>query len=185
MDSFAQPAMHAVIIVPYDRSWVERAADETSQLAEALSSNLARIEHFGSTSVPGLAAKPIIDLMPLVVSLDDLDCNSAAIEMLGFAWHGEFGIKGRRFCTKTGPNGVRLVNLHCFQVDSSEVERHLAFRDYLRAHPAVAREYEIEKHRAAALHPNDSRAYNDEKWAWVERVEADALKWHAARGEVS
>jgi GrpB-like predicted nucleotidyltransferase (UPF0157 family) len=175
----APTKIHSVIIATYDSEWPKRAAVEAARLAEALGGNLIKVEHIGSTSVPGLAAKPIIDLMPLVRSMEELDHDRVRVEALGFAWRGEFGIEGRRFCTLTDSEGVRLVNLHCFQSDSPEIERHLVFRDYLCVHLAVAREYEIEKRRAAALHPNDSRAYNDEKCEWVARAEAEAMKWHA------
>jgi len=184
-NSLPQPALHAVVIIPSDPAWVETAARESASLAEALKGSLIGVEHIGSTSVPGLAAKPVIDLMPVVRSLDDLDTKRSAIEGLGFAWHGEFGIEGRRFCTKTNSDGVRLVNVHCFQSDSPHVERHLAFRHYLKSHPLVAREYEMEKRRAAMLHPQDSRAYSDEKSAWVARVEAVALNRHAEKMTLS
>jgi GrpB-like predicted nucleotidyltransferase (UPF0157 family) len=177
----APTKVHSVVIAPYDPQWPERAAAEGRRLAQVLGDILFKVEHIGSTSVPGLAAKPIIDLIPLVRSLDELDQYAIRVESLGFAWHGEFGIEGRRFCTLTDSAGTRLVNLHCFQTDSPEVERHLVFRDYIRSHPSVARDYETEKRRAAALHPNDSRAYNDEKWQWVAKTEAEAMKWHAGR----
>ena len=183
-NSFAEPALHSVVIAPYDPSWARRATEEAAVLEQALGDNFVRVEHIGSTSVEGLAAKPILDLMPLVHSLDRLDQQRAAIEAIGYAWHGEFGIEGRRYGTKTDAKGTREVNLHCFQIDSPQIQRHLVFRDYLRLHPAVAREYETEKRRVAGLHPDDSRAYNDGKWAWVARVEAEALRWHAARANL-
>jgi GrpB-like predicted nucleotidyltransferase (UPF0157 family) len=177
-----QPALHHVVIAPYDPTWPARANEESARLIEALGANVRRVEHIGSTSVPGLAAKPVIDLMPLVTSIEDLERDRTRIESLGYAWHGEFGIEGRRYCTVTNSAGVRLINLHAFQEDSPHVLRHLAFRNYLRAHPDVAREYENEKRRAASLHPNDSRAYNDEKFSWVARAEALALEWHFVEG---
>lgn len=180
-NSLAEPALHSVVIAPYDPLWARRAAEEAAVLAQALGDNFVRVEHFGSTAVEGLAAKPILDLMPLVRSLDLLDPQRHAIEAIGFAWHGEFGIEGRRYGTKTDAKGTREVNLHCFQSDSPQIERHLVFRDYLRLHPSVARDYETEKRRVAALQPDDSRAYNDGKWAWVARVEAEALRRHVAR----
>ena len=77
--------------------------------------------------------------------------------------------------------GKRLFQLHCYQADAEDVLRHLAFRDYLRVHPAIAREYEAEKIRAAATRPDDVNAYNDEKNDWIKRVEKDALAWRARR----
>jgi GrpB-like predicted nucleotidyltransferase (UPF0157 family) len=139
------------------------------------------VHHIGSTSVPGLAAKPIIDLMPLVTDLADLDRERSSVETLGYSWHGEFGMLGRRYCTLSDEAGKRIVQLHFFKVDSPHVERHIAFRDYLRAHSYVADAYEREKRRARDLHPNDSHAYTDEKAAWIQHTEAMALIWFAGR----
>jgi len=140
---------------------------------------LTVIHHIGSTSVPGLAAKPIIDLMPLVTDLADLDRERRCIEALGYNWYGELGISGRRYCALSDEAGIRIVQLHFFSADSPQVERHIAFRDYLRAHPDAASAYEKEKRRARDLHPNDSHAYTDEKDVWIRDTEAKALIWFA------
>ncbi|MBS1601442.1 MAG: GrpB family protein, partial [Bacteroidetes bacterium] len=134
--------------------------------------------HIGSTSVPGLGAKPVIDLLPIVRSLEQLDDQQQLIKALGYEWRGAFGISGRRYCPLTGPTGERLVHLHFFQEGAAHILRHLAFRDYLLSHPEVVKGYEAEKRRAAALHPTDSLAYNDEKAAWVQKHEKDAVEWY-------
>lgn len=177
----SEPRPHDVFIVPYDPEWPRLAALETMRLTGALGANLLRAEHMGSTSVPGLAAKPVIDLMPIVASLEDLDWQRPKVEALGYEWFGEFGIDGRRFCTLTR-DGRRIAHLHFFQQGSPHIARHLAFRDYMRAHPGAARAYEAEKRRAAMLHPHDSKGYNLEKWAWVAREEAKAMAWAGIEG---
>jgi GrpB-like predicted nucleotidyltransferase (UPF0157 family) len=145
-----------------------------------LGSLLTDVHHIGSTSVPGLAAKPIIDLMPLVTSLAGLDLARDQVEALGYAWHGPFGMEGRRYCTLADQAGARVAQLHFFANDSPHASRHLAFRDYLRAHPHVARAYEAVKQRARDRYPDDSHAYGREKSAWIEEIEAAALAWSAA-----
>lgn len=174
------PSPHPFVLKPNDPEWARTAERETMRLRQALGTNLVSVEHFGSTSVPGLAAKPVIDLMPLVADLRALDRDRARIEALGYQWFGEFGIARRRFCTLTGADGARLIHLHAYQVGDAEIGRHLAFRDYLRAHTEVARDYEREKRRAAVLHPDDSLAYNEEKDAWIVTHEALAVAWVAA-----
>lgn len=166
-----------VALAPYDPAWPKMAENYAARL-QTLGSVLVRVHHIGSTSVPWLAAKPIIDLMPLVTDLTKLDRERLRVAALGFEWHGELGIPGRRYCTLSNETGDRIAQLHFFAADSPQVTRHLAFRDYLRAHPEVARAYEKEKRRARDLYPNDSHAYTDEKAAWIRSTEAEALIWY-------
>ena len=139
--------------------------------------DISAVHHVGSTSVPGLAAKPIIDLMPVVADEVALDRCQVVVEQLGYVWHGAYGIRGRRYCTLTDSSGARIAQLHIFVEMSLHVRRHLAFRDYLRAHPDVAMAYEAEKRWAQNLHPDNSNAYSDEKTEWIQKTEIDALDW--------
>jgi GrpB-like predicted nucleotidyltransferase (UPF0157 family) len=123
-----------VILASYNPEWPRIAAMHAQHL-RALGSNLVAVHHIGSTSVPGLIAKPIVDLMPVVTSLTNLDEQRQYVEALGYGWHGELGILGRRYCTLANELGVRVVQLHFFKTDSPHVERHIAFRDYLCAIP--------------------------------------------------
>jgi|ERR1700722_19130713 GrpB-like predicted nucleotidyltransferase (UPF0157 family) len=169
-----------VILVPYNPDWPRMAAEYAERLQQ-LGSVLIAVHHIGSTSVRRLAAKPIIDLMPVVTSLADLDGQRRIVEALGYWWRGEFGLPGRRYCSLDDESGVRLTQLHFFAADSPEVERHIAFRDYLRAHPETSRAYEEEKRRARDLHPDDTGAYTDEKDRWIRETEKTALAWFAVQ----
>ncbi len=169
------PAPIPVELSPHDPAWIEAARLAAAQLQAAVPAIIA-VHHIGSTAIPGIRAKPILDLMPVVRRLADLDPARAAIEGLGYAWWGEYGIPGRRYCTKSDPaTGRRMIHLHGFEDGSRQAMRHLAFRDYLRAHPDLARAYEAEKMRCRGLHPRDSHAYTDCKAVWIRAVEADAL----------
>ena len=172
-----KPSPVHVQIVPYNQQWPLQAYAEIQRIRAAFSGNVLRIEHIGSTSVPGLAAKPIIDLMPIVADLKRLDHEIKSLEESGYKIHGACGIIGRRFCTKTNSKGERIFHVHFFREGSGHSLRHLAFRDYLRAHSMVSIEYEQEKLRAAVLHPGNSLAYNNEKSSWIKINEQRALKW--------
>ena len=168
-----------VQLVDYDPDWPRQAAERVARL-RVLEPVLVAVHHIGSTAVPGLIAKPIIDLMPVVSDLAALDLERGAVEALGYQWHGEVGIPGRRYCVAQVGNR-RVAQLHCFAIGDPGVTRHLAFRDYLRAHPGAARAYAAEKRRARDMHPGDSHAYGGEKQGWIERVEAEALAWYGSR----
>lgn len=176
--------MPPVILSDYDPAWPALA--EACGRAFAGLRSLVTVHHIGSTAVPGLRAKPTIDLMPVVDSLAALDNERAAIEALGYAWRGDFGIADRRYCTLTNKVGTdsageRRVNAHFFAAESPHVARHLAFRDYLRAHPEARRAYEAEKCRAQALYPDDLRAYAREKSDWIAVAQRQADAWWPQR----
>lgn len=159
-------------------AWAALAAAETGRFAQALGPNLICVHHIGSTAVPGLAAKPIVDLMPVVRDIAAVADARPALEALGYEWLGEHGQPGRRYCRLSDPRtGERQVHAHVFQQGSAEIDRHLAFRDYLRARPDEAQAYAAEKRRVQALHPEDSAAYSQGKGDWVVACEARALAW--------
>jgi GrpB-like predicted nucleotidyltransferase (UPF0157 family) len=159
------------------------ATEEIARISSAFGANLIAIHHVGSTAIPGICAKPILDLMPEVALLGELDASRGALESLGYEWWGEYGIQGRKYCTLNEPvTGRRLVQLHCFETGSPEIERRLAFRDYLRANPDQALAYDREKRRCRDLHPDDSHAYTDAKSAWIESVMLRALAHHRKGG---
>ena len=176
--SLAMPPPIQVELVPYSTAWPESASLYRHSLSLVLGTRLLAVHHVGSTAVPGLSAKPIIDLMPVLDSISSLDDSLPELERIGFRSWGELGIPGRHYFTKDSETGVRLIQLHCFQLGSPHIERHLAFRDYLISHPVVASRYLAEKQRCASLHPADSHAYSGCKADWIIRVESEAITWY-------
>jgi GrpB-like predicted nucleotidyltransferase (UPF0157 family) len=175
------PEPFIVELHPHSPRWAAMAEEESRRLKAALGDLLIEVHHIGSTAIAPIMAKPVVDLIPIVSDIAALDEREAAVRALGYKWFGEFGLPGRRYCyRKDAASGQRLFQLHCYQDGSPEVPRHIAFRDYLRTHAALAKEYEAEKIRAAAVRSDDVNAYNDEKNDWIKRVEKDALAWFNA-----
>jgi len=167
-----------VELVPHDSAWASAAAAERERLFSRIGSVLLAVHHVGSTAIPGIVAKPILDLVPVVTSVASLDACRPDLEALGYEWWGEFGLAGRRYCTQSDAvTGRRLIQLHCYARGSSEIDRHLAFRDYLRNRPDIAEAYAREKDRCRMLHPENSHAYSDCKGPWIVSVVAEALLW--------
>jgi GrpB-like predicted nucleotidyltransferase (UPF0157 family) len=103
------------------------------------------------------------------------------LEALGYEAMGEFGIAGRRYFRLDDSDGTRTHQIHAFEAGVPNVVRHLAFRDYMRAHPSIAEEYGALKERLANAHPRDMAAYNDGKDAFVKEHERRALLWQAGQ----
>ena len=177
------PPAIKVELLGYDPAWRNSAAAEARVLLAAASACLLDIHHVGSTAIPGIHAKSILDLIPVARRLSDLDACRAKFEALGYEWWGEYGLPGRRYCTRSdATTGTRLSQLHCYEVGFAEIIRHLAYRDYLHKHPGAAAEYDREKLRCQSRHPDNSHDYGDCKGAWIRQMEANALAWHQARG---
>jgi len=172
-----------VVLAPPDPAWERRAALEGERLRGVLGAVLVEVHHIGSTAIPGIEAKPIVDLMPVVVGLAEFDRLQGAVQGLGYRVWGESGIERRRYCTiNSALHGRREVQAHVYAAGDPHIERHLAFRDYMRAHGDEARAYEAEKRRCRDLHPDDSHAYWEAKSAWVRAAEGRALAWWSGRG---
>lgn len=165
----------------FSPSWPAEFAAEADRLRDLLGDQLQEVHHIGSTSVPGLAAKPVIDLLPVVRRLELVDECSPKLAAAGYRAWGEYGIAARRLFTKDC-NGLRTHNIHVFAVGSPAIERHLAFGAYLRAHVEVRDEYAALKREVYARRPADIAAYCDGKDAGIKRVEPVAVAWYREQG---
>lgn len=162
-------------VLDYSPEWPTLYTREISLLRAVLGSEIVRAHHIGSTAVPGLAAKPIIDILLEVRSVERLDTFDNAMEGLGYQPRGEFGIPGRRYYPKG--DDERTHHVHAFAVDDPHIEVHLAFRDYLRVHPSSVAEYSAVKREASAVHETDPEGYVAFKHDLVERMVAKAVRW--------
>ena len=161
----------------YSPHWPQEFDRVAAQLRTLLGDKLIAVHHIGSTSVPGLAAKPIIDVLPIVKQIERMDLLTPQFQTAGFQIWGEYGLPGRRFFTKDN-NGERTHNVHVYGQGNDHIERHLAFCAYLRRHDAVCREYETLKRKVYAQHPADITAYNDGKNNWIKSIEPLAVAWY-------
>jgi GrpB-like predicted nucleotidyltransferase (UPF0157 family) len=170
----------AVRIVDPDPGWPAAAERELARVAAALGDLAVRLDHVGSTAVPGLAAKPIVDLQVSVVALEPQAAYVEPLAAIGylfvpFATAPEYHFFGRP------PERPRTHHLHVCRAGSFEERRHLAVRDYLRAAPDEAARYAAVKREAARRHPEDRIAYMRGKEAFVKELERRALDWVESR----
>jgi GrpB-like predicted nucleotidyltransferase (UPF0157 family) len=168
-------------VVPHDPGWRREFEAEAARISQALGNVVVRLHHIGSTAIPGISAKPIIDLLLEVEDVALLDGWSSALEALGYEVMGEFGIPGRRYFRKNDAAGIRTHQVHAFRVNSTDVERHLAFRDYMITHPQEAQAYASLKEGLAKEHPDDIQAYMDGKASFIKEHEAKAMAWRSSR----
>ena len=168
-----------IIVVAHDIHWASQAEVEAQTISQSLGEIVRAIHHIGSTAIPGIVAKPILDFLLEVSTIDELELRSGVMLALGYESKGEYGIPGRRYYRKTSAQGIRTHQVHAFQEGSREVERHLAFRDYLIAHTGIAQSYSALKQELANKHPDDIAAYMDGKDPFITEHEARALEWRS------
>jgi GrpB-like predicted nucleotidyltransferase (UPF0157 family) len=164
---------------PYSHQWAVRFTAERRRLSRALGSVLYRIEHIGSTAIPGLDAKPIIDIAIMIPSLKRLPLWIRRLEQAGYAYKGEYGLPGRHFFTRGTPV---THHLHLVEKGSLHWDNWILFRDYLLTRPGEAKRYSVFKKRLATRFADDRDAYTRAKTPFVTRMLARARRSLAAAG---
>jgi len=170
------PEQREVELVPHNPEWSQLADEEAKRILEQLSIPVIGVYHIGSTSIPGIKAKPILDFVIEVEKLDDIIQSTEMLGELGYISRGEYGIPGRQFFTKD-TDGERSHHLHIFQQGHPDIERHLVFRDFLRANPEAAHEYEIIKEKLAKRFPKESGSYTEAKSDFILSLDEVARYW--------
>lgn len=165
--------MRVIKLAQYSSTWPQAFDEEASRITAVLHDTIVSVHHIGSTAVPGLAAKPVIDILMEVASLDILDEKSAALSGLGYRPRGENGIAGRRYFTKG--ERERTHHLHAFVAGHEQVLSHLAFRDYLRRRMEVQVAYAAVKCEAEKDSRGDPAAYALLKESFIQHHLARAL----------
>jgi GrpB-like predicted nucleotidyltransferase (UPF0157 family) len=161
-------------IVDYDPGWPAAYGAERERLLGEIGRWVVAVEHIGSTAVPGLAAKPIIDIMPGIRTLKDASECVQGVRRLGYEYVPEFedALPDRRYLKKGFPE--QKLHVHIVEFGGEFWRRHIAFRDYLRSHPEVAAEYAALKRKLAAEFPRDTVAYTEAKSEFILGIEAVA-----------
>lgn len=162
-------------VVKYNPAWPQIFQDEAEKIKEALGNNCFAVHHIGSTSVPGLSAKPIIDILPVVFNLKDVDASNINMQKLGYEVKGEYGFMLRRFFVKEN-----AFHVHVFEQDNPEIDRHLKFRNWMRNNPDDRDAYASLKEKLAEKYHNDRTSYCFGKDGFVANIDEKA-GWHGVR----
>lgn len=157
-------------LVPYDLSWPDRYAEAAARLREALGDVISAIEHVGSTAVPGLSGKPVLDIAIAVLNDAAADACIAPMTQLGYTYRGPNGEDPQRRYYTHDVAGVRVGQIHLYILPAQAWDEKLLFRDALRADPTLAAAYAAEKARLAVAVDWDKSAYALAKDPFVEQV---------------
>ncbi|MCF8000516.1 MAG: GrpB family protein [Halanaerobiales bacterium] len=164
-----------ISVKPYNENWKVKYNKEKYKLEKKLNDIIVKIYHIGSTAIPNIKAKPIIDILVVVEDINKVDRYNDSMQALGYEPKGEFGIENRRFFQKGGNN--RTHHVHIFQKGDKEIKRHLNFRDYMRAHPKEARKYSQLKETLADKYYHDINKYIEGKNDFIAEIDNKAVKW--------
>lgn len=165
-----------VEVVPHDPEWKKKYEKEASIVRSIFKKEILAIHHVGSTAIPGISAKPIIDILVEVNNIEKIDeFNKDMIEQ-GYIPKGQSGIPNRRLFIK-GSEELRISHIHVFQEEDTEIIRLLNFRDYMIAHPKEAQEYSQLKERLAREFPENIDGYIEGKDAFIKNIDKIAKIW--------
>jgi GrpB-like predicted nucleotidyltransferase (UPF0157 family) len=158
-------------LMPYTPMFQEFYLKECKVLEKVLRNNCIEVYHIGSTAIPGIMAKPTLDILCVVHTLDGIEAFKDEFEALGLNWHGENGVEGRLYFVRLAKDGeTHLSHVHIFEASNPAVADHLDFRDYLRAEEEVAKEYEKVKIEFAKRFANDPAKYTEAKSDFIQIV---------------
>ena len=162
---------HPVIIVEYNPQWPALYEEEKARILGLIGHKVVALEHVGSTAVPGLGAKPIIDIMVAIHRLTNAEECILPLQSTGYEYVPEYEdtLPERRYFRK-GPPGARTYHVHMVELTSDFWERHLLFRDFLRTHPEVAGQYYQLKKELAAKYSSDHEGYTEAKKTFIESI---------------
>lgn len=174
-----QNKVRVIEVVEYNSSWQEKFIKESKLVYDIICNEILKIHHIGSTSIPGIYAKPVIDILIEVKDITNIDRYNDELNKLGYISQGEYGIEGRRFFLK----GLyhRTHHIHIFETGNSEIERHLNFRDYMIEHQEDANHYAKLKRELAIKFRYNIEGYCDGKNTYIKEIDKKAYEWSKIR----
>ncbi len=164
------PAETRLVVIPYDPEWPALYEQERAEIAACIGQHILRIEHAGSTSIPGMAGKPTVDILVGVQDWDAARVTFGPLAEIGWEFRGERGMARRHLFRRLNAQGRRTHQLHMLEVTHPAWDAMLLFRDYVRSHPDAAAEYQRLKLDLARRYPNSRGAYTAGKEAFVMEV---------------
>lgn len=151
----------------YDPNWSQLFRAEKERLFASLGNRILDVQHIGSTSIPSIPAKPILDIGVAVTNFEEAARCIPLLEQMGYTYKGENGIPRRHYFVKGEP---RTHHLHMLEIESAEWKNHLRFRDYLRRNSAIAQDYASLKQTLATQFATDREAYQNGKEHFIQAV---------------
>jgi GrpB-like predicted nucleotidyltransferase (UPF0157 family)/ribosomal protein S18 acetylase RimI-like enzyme len=180
-DNWQSGIIRKIEVVPYDPAWPVMYEQEASILTSAFDEQLVAIHHIGSTAIVGIHAKPIIDILPVVHDIEQVNRLNPLLISLGYDPRGENGIAGRRYFRK-GTDTARSHHVHVFEDGNPEIARHVDFCAFLNAFPKQAERYSILKQQLAGQVDHDIEAYLNGKGPLIQELDERASAWRKSAG---
>ena len=167
--------MRTIILEQHNSDWSNSFQREIALIKPVFLENYAAAYHIGSTAIPSICAKPVIDILIAVRSIDRIDKYPPQLEKALYRAKGEYGLKGRRFFQKG--NEVITHHLHIFESGHSEIERHRLFVEFMKVHPDKAADYERLKIKLARKYKNQPDQYSQSKSTFIHAIDLEASAW--------
>ncbi|MFO7969879.1 MAG: GrpB family protein [Bacillota bacterium] len=162
-----------VVLKNYDKKWEAEFKKIKSNLETVLTDLALEIEHVGSTSIPGLSAKPIIDIIVVIPDYKVFPIIKERLASIGYIYQGDLGIKDREAFYYSGNDGLMRRHLYVCTKDSKELKRHIGFRDYLRNNKKLREEFNRIKSEASKVKPEGIKNYLRDKKKFVDKIYSD------------
>lgn len=168
----------------YDPNWVNKFNSIKVFLSDVFKNKALKIEHVGSTSIPGMRAKPLIDIVLVVSKMEDFNTEKDQMIKAGYEWGENYIAPNTLLFFKLGSDGDKLENIHVCEVGAPKERQFIIMRDYFRSHPNKAKEYSDLKLKNTNLYPYDYPAYRAAKAPFLQKMEIEAYEWFSKKNQM-